>query len=93
MSDPCFHEAMKVELADYILSLGYRKNKNLKEMGIEGTIKNSSTNKTSDRTFAFKSHLYGSRSLWDGNPIAVSAIRMLPTRQLLEAENFSTSSA
>jgi len=84
---PLFSEADASRMADYILSLA-TENKNLKEMGIEGTIKIPSTNKTEDRTFVLKA-TYMDQGASGMEPIAVSAIRMLQP-PILEAENFST---
>ncbi len=81
---PLFSEADAERMADYILSLG-NKSGNVKNMGIEGTIKIPDQEA---KTYVLKATYtdHGSSGM---EPITVSALRVLQPPKL-EAENFST---
>jgi cytochrome c len=84
---PLFSKEDAGRMADYILSLAVE-NKNIKKMGVRGSINIPSDDRHKDRTYVLKAS-YTDQGTNEIEPITTSAIRMIQPPKL-EAENFST---
>lgn len=84
---PMFSEEDTRRMADYILSLA-TENKNIKKMGVKGTIGIPPSDLPEDRTFVLEAS-YTDKGASGMEPITVSEMRVLQPPKL-EAENYST---